>query len=527
MRATLTKRDTVRFRPWQLGLLTLVLAMAFGMIHSGASWGASGYDAASDPYSMQNIMTGDGVQSWWKAGLTGQGVDVALIDTGVAPVPALSKAGKIVNGADLSIESQAPSLRYLDTNGHGTFMAGIIGGNDGQPDGYRGVAPDSRILSVKVGDADGAVDVSQVIAAIDWVVQHRYDNGMNIRVINLSYGTTSQQPYTVDPLAYALEQAWKAGIVVVTAAGNTGLGSGLSDPAYDPWLISVAAADTNGTPTIADDQPASFSAGNFAGGRGNSSAPTLLAPGVHMQGLRVPGSYVDQANPGAELGDLYFRGSGTSEAAAYVTGAVALLLQKYPQLTPDQVKSMLASSTARLHGLSPALQGHGELDLNALLGARLPDGRGGHGAPAGPGGPHGPQWSNGSGSLELSRGDAHLSMDGVVLQGEQTIFGLPFDSVAMAALEAAGHSWSGGWWDGSLWTGSSWSGSSWSGAAWAGSSWSGNSWSGSSWSGSSWSGNSWSGSSWSGSSWSGSSWSGLSWSGSSWSGDGWLGASWG
>jgi serine protease AprX len=240
---------------------------------------------------------------------------------------------------------------------------------------------------------------------------------------------------------------------------------------------------------------------------------------------------VDRANPGAQLGDLYFRGSGTSEAAAYVTGAVALLLQKYPQLTPNQVKWMLASSTARLPGLAPVVQGRGELDLHALLAARLP-GPGGPAGPAGLGGPggpgpHGPQWSNGSGLLELSRGDTHLSMDGVVLKGEQTIFGLPFDSAAMAALEAAGHSWSGGSWDGSTWTGSSWSGSSWSGSSWSGSSWSGSSWSGSSWSGSSWSGNSWSGSSWSGSSWSGSSWSGLSWSGSSWSGDGWLGASWG
>ena len=166
---------------------------------------------------MQNITAGDGVQAWWNAGFTGQGVDVALIDTGVAPVPALSGNGKIVNGPDLSLESQNPNLQYLDTNGHGTFMAGIIGGNDGQPGGYRGVAPDSRILSVKVGDADGGVDVSQVIAAIDWVVQHRTDNGMNIRVLNLSYGTDSSQPFVIDPLAFAVERAWKAGIVVVTA----------------------------------------------------------------------------------------------------------------------------------------------------------------------------------------------------------------------------------------------------------------------------------------------------------------------
>ena len=105
--------------------------------------------------------------------------------------------------------------------------------------GYRGVAPDARIVSLKVGVADGGTDVTQVIAAIDWVVQHRHDNGMNIRVLNLSYGTNSTQPYGVDPLAYAVEQAWKAGIVVVAAAGNSGYqtgasAQGLADPALRP-----------------------------------------------------------------------------------------------------------------------------------------------------------------------------------------------------------------------------------------------------------------------------------------------------
>ena len=498
MRATLTKRDASRFKAWQAGLLALVLALAFGMIHPGASWGASAYDPTNDPYSMQAITAADGAQSWWDAGDTGQGVDVALIDTGVAPVPALSGDNKIVNGADLSFESQDPSLQYLDTNGHGTFIAGIIGGNDGQPGGFRGVAPDSRILSVKVGAANGAVDVSQVIAAVDWVVQHRYDNGMNIRVINLSYGTDSTQPFVVDPLAYAFERARRAGIVVVTAAGNTGIGSGLADPAYDPWLISVGAANTEGTPSMSDDQPASFSAGASCTGSFTMRcrAPDLLAPGVHMQGLRDPGSYIDQNNPNAALGDQYFRGSGTSEAAAYVTGAVALLLQKYPQLTPGQVKQMLDESADYLAGYPASSQGAGELDLNALL-TDDPPNRASQ--------PYFPSF--GTGSLEAARGSNHLSLGGVVLQGNQDIFGQPFNSARMAFLEAMGSSWSGGTWNGSSWSGNSWSGNSWSGSSWSGSSWSGNSWDGSSWSGSSWSGS--------------------DWSGSSWSGDGWLVASWG
>ncbi|HEX4325028.1 MAG TPA: S8 family serine peptidase [Gaiellaceae bacterium] len=527
-------RNDFRFRAWHVGLLALVFALALGMIRPGVSWGSSVYSPGSDPYSLQNVTAADGVQAWWNAGVTGKGVDVALIDTGVSPVPALRASGKIVNGPDLSLESQDPSFQHLDTNGHGTFMAGIVGGNDGQPGGYRGVAPDSRILSVKVGDANGGVDVSQVIAAVDWVVQHRYDHGLNIRVINLSYGTNSTQPYMLDPLAYAVEQAWKAGIVVVTAAGNTGIGSGLADPAYDPSLISVGASDTNGTASTADDRPAQFTAGAATCVPGNCVEPTLLAPGVHMQGVRVPGSYVDQNNPSAVLGSLYFRGSGTSEAAAYVTGAVALLLQKYPKLTPDQVKQLVISGAQTLPGVSPLVQGHGELDLSKLLpagggpghapGPALPATPPGHGS--------GPVWSSGRGSLGLSRGDDLLSMNGIVLQGDKDIFGKLFNAKTMAALEASGHSWSGGTWNGSSWSGSSWSGSSWSGSSWSGSSWSGSSWSsltwaGNSWSGSSWSGSSWSGSSWSGNSWSASSFSGGNWSGSSWSGAQWLGASWG
>ena len=512
MGVDLAMRDGSRFRTWQIGLLALVLALVFGGMHSGASWGASGYDPTADPYSMQNVTIGDGVQAWWNAGYTGKGVGVALIDTGVSPVPGLNAPGKVTYGPDLSLDSQNPSLRNLDENGHGTFMAGLIAGNDAQAGGYRGVAPDASLVSLKVGVADGGVDVSQVIAAIDWVVQHRGDNGLNIRVINLSYGTNSTQPYGIDPLAYAVEQAWKAGIVVVAAAGNSGYqngvsAQGLADPAYDPQILAVGAADTGGTLTAWGDRVAPFSA-TAASCSTDCRAPDVTAPGTHMQGLRVPGSYVDQNNPAGVLSDRYSRGSGTSEATAYVSGAAADLLQRYPQLTPDQVKAMLTASCDRLTTSNWKRQGCGELDMGKLLSLPVPSVSASLQAnvPA-----------TGTGSLEASRGTDHLSQDGVVLQGEEDIFGHPFDSAAMAQLEAAGNSWSGDTWNGSSWSGSSWSGSSWSGS----------SWSGSSWSGSSWSGNAWGGSSWSGSSWSGSSWSGSSWSGNSWSGGSWLGASWG
>jgi serine protease AprX len=503
---TLT-RDGMRFRSWQVGILTLVVTLAFGLARSGASWGATSYDPTFDPYSMQNVMAGDGVQAWQNAGYTGKGVGVALIDTGVTPVAGLNGTGKLINGPDLSLDSQNTDLQNLDSNGHGTFMAGIIAGNDGQPGGYRGVAPDANLVSLKVGVADGGADVSQVIAAIDWVVQHRNDNGMNIRVINLSYGTNSTQPYEIDPLAYAAEQAWKAGIVVVAAAGNSGYqkgasAQGLADPAYDPELVAVGAADTMGTATLLDDKIASFSAGS-ASCSSACRGPNLLAPGSHLQGLRDPGSFIDQQNPTGALSDTYFRGSGTSEATAFVSGVVADLLQRYPDLTADQVKQMLITSCDKITASNWKERGCGELDPATLLSTAV--------APDLSAKQYLNRWgikalSTGTGSLEASRGTDHVTQNGFELQGEEDIFGRPFDSKAMAALEAAGYSWSGGDWNGSSWSGSSWSGSSWSGSSWSGSSWSGSSWSGSSWSGSSWSGSSWSGESWSGGQWLGASW---------------------
>jgi serine protease AprX len=498
-----------------------VVFSLLGLICAGASWGGQ-YDPAADANSMYSTTLYTGAQAWWTAGYTGKGVDVALIDTGVSPVAGLDSPGKVINGPDLSLESQASNLTRLDTYGHGTFMAGLIAGRDTDLKApyalatasiYRGMAPDARIVSLKVGTADGGVDISQMIAAIDWVVQHKSDNGLNIRVINISYGTNSTQDSYFDPLSYAVEQAWKKGIVVVAAAGNSGYqvgggAPGIADPAYNPFVIAVGGSDSMGTPTLADDAVGAYS----ASARCNAPCkrPDFVAPGSHLQGLRVPNSYIDATNPTGSLDNRYFRGSGTSESAAIASGAVALVLQKYPKMTPDQVKAFFSANAFSFTGPSPLAQGSGELNLTKMLVASPPS-----------------KYTQkfhlgtGTGSLEAARGQDHLTRDGVVLTGEQDIFGQPFNAAAMAKLEASGSSWSGGKWNGSSWSGNSWSGSSWSSSIWTG-----NSWSGSSWSASSWSANSWSGNSWSGSSWSGNSWSGSSWSGNSWSSDAWMGASW-
>ncbi len=475
---------------------------------------SAAYDPSSDPYSMSSITQLTGARAWWNAGYTGQGVDVALIDSGVSPVQGLSGAGKVINGADLSLESQAPNLRYLDTYGHGTFMAGLIAGRDAAPNSqapastYLGMAPDARIVSLKVATADGGADISQVIAAVDWVVQHRTDNGLNIRVINLSYGTNSLQDYKSDPLAFAVEQAWKKGIVVVAASGNTGFqkgkgAPGLADPAFDPYVIGVAAADTMGTTDLKDDVVASYSASSCGGGACKN--PDYTAPGSHMQGLRDPNSFIDANHPEGFLSSRYFRGSGTSEATAIASGAIALVLQKYPNLTPDQVKRLFQQSARNMDKQPPEAQGAGEIQLGPMLGK----------PPPGPFNQNFPN-SNGKGSIEGARGQDHLTRNNVTLSGEKDIFGVAIATGSLASAEAAGTSWSGG-----SWNGTSWSGTSWSGTTWSGTTWSGNSWSGSSWSSSTWTGNSWSGTSWSSANWSGASWSGNSWTGGSWAGAFW------
>jgi serine protease AprX len=226
----------------------------------------AGAEAASP---LAEIAAQIGVDQLWAHGLTGAGVDVALVDSGVVPVEGL---GQVLHGPDLSFESQNPELAHLDTFGHGTHLAGIIAGQDPGGTGFRGIAPGARIVSVKVADAFGATDVSQVIAAIDWVVQHRQSDGLNIRVLNLAFGTDSGQAYRSDPLAYAVEVAWSKGIVVVVSAGNSG-GGGLTDPAYDPFVVAVGAADTT-------------RAG--AGGAGRAGGRDREPPGarvVHRRGL--------------------------------------------------------------------------------------------------------------------------------------------------------------------------------------------------------------------------------------------------
>ena len=468
------------------------------------------WSASRDSGSMYSLTAAQGIQAAWARDVTGKGVTVAVIDTGIAPVDGLDQDNQVVNGPDLSFDGQDASTRYMDEFGHGTHIAGIIAGRDDRwdpkhpdPAIFAGVAPDAKLLNVKVGAGDGGADVSQVIAALDWVTQHRKDYGLNVRVIALAYGTASAQPWQVDPLARAVENAWNAGIVVVAAAGNDGLAAqDLLMPAIDPNVIAVGAVDTNGTGALTDDAVASFSNGGSSTRR-----PDVVAPGRSIVSLRVPGSYADTMSPrGRVPGDTtgrFFRGSGTSQATAFVAGEVALLVGKNPKLTPDQVKGLLVR-TARPLPTGQVEQGAGVPDVLAALAAPTPVML-----------PKYPA-STGLGSLEASRGGAHVvdPNTGAALTGEVDALGAPWDGSTWAARSAAGLAWTQGTWNGKTWSGVKMVGTDWQFAPWTGNTWAGTSWS--AWAASSWRGGTWAASSWRDMNWEASSWRASSWRSNSW-----------
>jgi serine protease AprX len=488
--------------PAQADLLDPAVEVVDGIIGEPV---ATGWRYDSSATTLREVRAAIGADAMWARGYTGEGVGVALVDTGVVPVEGLT-SGNVANGADLSFESQFDDIRHLDTFGHGTHLAGIIAGDDPgsalEPERFHGVAPDAKVTSVKVGASDGAVDVSQVVAAVDWVVEHRDDDPAHpIRVLNLSYGTDGVQDYRVDPLTHAVENAWRAGIVVVVSAGNEGFGLGkLNNPAHDPHVIAVGAADIVDTPLVSgDDLVTDFSSRGDADRRVD-----VTAPGRSIVSLRDPGSYVDSAHPGARVGDRLFKGSGTSQAAAVVSGAVALLLEQRPDLTPDQVKRLIRATASAMPLADAAGRGAGEIDVAAAGWAPTPSTAQSFAR------------STGTGSLEAARGSQHVADGDDELTGEFDVMG-PWHADKWAADSTAGTAWEGGRWNNRDWTGDCWCSSTWAGPSWEGRTWAGRTWAGRTWAGRTWAGRTWAGRTWAGEGWQGRTWAGRTWAGDGWS----------
>jgi serine protease AprX len=355
-------------------------------------------------------------------GADGRGVDVALVDSGVVPVGGMAQPGRLVYGPDFSSERNDRDLRNLDTFGHGTHLAGLIAGRDAAT-GFTGAAPESRVVSLKIAGADGSTDLARVLGALDWIHRNHDRDGYNIRVVNLSLGVVAQD-YRSDVLAWAVEQLWKDGIVVVAAAGNNGeYARTLDMPADDPFVIAAGASDTMQTASPFDDRVADFSS------RSRWRTPDLVAPGSNVVSLRVPGSTLDTEFSNARVEGKFFRGSGTSQSAAITSGLVARLLSAKPWLNPDQVKAVLKRSAVDLPDPSSA-DGAGRIDLQRALALPTPD------------------------------------ANAVAQRYEPSV--LDLDKLRRELNNDDDELGPGAQWNGRRWSGRRWSGRRWSGAKWTG-----------------------------------------------------------
>ncbi len=407
--------------------------------------------------------------------MNGDGVRVALIDTGISPVADL--AGRIVPVAhplqawrtadcvDLSGEGTC-----VDGYGHGTFMAGLVAGTGAASGGaYRGVAPGARIVSVKISGRDGATDVSKLLAALQWVVS--FKDVYRIRVVNLSVGTDSATSYRHDPLNYAVERAWRSGLVVVVSAGNRGPAAGtISKPGDDPLVVTVGAVDDRSTADIGDDALPEFSGRGPTTGDGLAK-PDLVAPGARVVSLRAPGSYLEANAPSSWAARDYRRGSGTSMSAAVVSGVTALTLQANPSWTPNRVKHALTATGRMVTGSDRMSLGSGLVDAYAAARA----------APPGLANQDADVVSDGTGSLDGSRGNVRVTVPCIGVDGSGSSCALSGERIA------PGQPWRTREYTRSRWTPQTWYASQW--REWlAGHSWNGHSWNGHSWNGHSWTG---------------------------------------
>ena len=338
------------------------------------------YDRPAARFNYRTALTVGSKAVHDTLGLTGAGVGVAVIDSGIVTYhedltsnsstmypygnQRVSKFVDFVNG------QTAP----YDDNGHGSHVAGIIAGNGYDSNGRKaGAAPEASLVSLKVLDGNGNGTVSNIIAALDWVLENH--TTYNIRVVNMSVGAAIHESAWTDPLTLAAKRVVDAGVVVVGAAGNFGQNSaglpqygGISAPGNAPWVLTVGGSSTNGTAKRGDDVMGSYSS------RGPSyidwnAKPDLVAPGTGTVSLSSSGSEFALTRqmalfPGSfPTGTLpYLSLSGTSMAAPVVTGTVALMLQANPKLTPNAVKAILQYTAQQYPGYDGLTQGAGFLN---------------------------------------------------------------------------------------------------------------------------------------------------------------------
>jgi serine protease AprX len=398
----------------------------------------------------------DKVHKVWDKGYDGRGVGIAVIDSGVAPTGDF--AGRLTQ-----VTMPGQPWANTDVVGHGSLVAGVAAGS-ATSGRYIGVAPGAKIYALNVANPNG-VNSSDVVAALGWV----YENALtyNIRVVNLSLGESIPSSYKQSVLDLAVERVWAAGIVVVVSSGNGGPGMIDFAPGNDPLAISVGATDHRGTSSTSDDLLASFTAyGTTVDG---VSKPEVLAPGRLIGSVLPGGTILYGLAPLLNLLDPgYAKISGTSFSAPQVAGAAALLLQKYPHWSPDQVKWALVDKARSVNGTSLRA-----VDVEAAAGVSSPG-----------------LANQGVAALVCAPGSTCLPDDG---------------TSTVASL------WSSGTWNSGTWNSGTWNLSTWNSGTWNSGTWNSGTWNSGTWNSGTWNSGTWNSGTWNSGTWNSATWNSAAW----------------
>jgi serine protease AprX len=399
-------------------------------------------ELAATPTSNQVWPTASGLRPLWTDSASSNMPTIAIVDSGIDKShPCFGGGGRILHRQVLATLPQSGGSE--DTRGHGTFVAGVAAC---EAAGYGGAAPQAKLVDLDVMDDNGMARTSDVIAAAEWIYEHRaqYD----IKVANFSLHSTLPSNFTEDPLDKAVEKLWFSGVTVVVAAGNYGTPDGPSGvpfaPGNDPFVITVGAIDLEGSVSVRRHETPSWSAYGYT--NDGFRKPELSAAGRYMIGPVSANATLKTAKPENVVAPTYMRLSGTSFAAPVVSGAAAQVLARHPDWTPDMVKGALMAS-ARFVPEEGLTGSAGVGEVNAFRAAGLSR------AP-----------------------NPNLALNQFV--GIDPVTGATvFNAVTWTDAAEADASWSDVTWTDVSWSDASWSAVTWSDVSWSDVTWSDVSWS--------------------------------------------------
>lgn len=461
---------------------------------------------------------------------SGAGVQVAVVDTGVDPSADI----------DVSEHVNVSGGPAGDGLGHGTFMAGLVAGDDAD---FGGVAPAAEVFDVQVAAQDGSTNLSTVLAGLQAVADKRAVEP-SLQVAMLALSTESPLPPWLDPLTRALDRLWTRGVTVVVASGNDGVGE-VSSPATDPVLLVVGAQDEVDTAVIDDDTVADFSSYGRAFGQ---KRPDIVAPGVSLISTSATGSSAYLENPDSRVGDGFLKGSGTSMSAAVTAGALATLVAVRPELGPDQVKRLVVGTANRTRELRKKTgAGSGALDLAAALSTQISDvpplPQEQASAPLfGPAEVDEALWAEFAAAWES--GDLRAvaaAWAQMTVQTRKWAANAWSMSALLRALQSEDNTFDGRRWAGRRWAAEQWEGRRWANDAWVGRRWANEKWLARVWEGRRWAGRRWAATDWLSFAWTlresavdpemedlwiDEQWEGRRWAGRRWAAQDWVGRRW-